>query len=170
MGAGFVGFIDVEQAFDADWCQSLGLNTKDMVYVQPNSGEEALTVADMMITSGKIKLIVIDSVAALTTAAQLNADYDQAQMAQLARFMGSAVPKITAKASEHKVTVIWINQLRANIGGYGQAEVTTGGKTLPYFASVRLDVRRGDVIGDKEDPEGFTTKIKVAKNKCGPIS
>lgn len=166
--AGFgVGFIDVEQAFDSDWSRSLGLDPDNMVYVQPSSGEEALTVADMMITSGKIKLIIIDSVAALQTAAQLNADYDQAQMAQLARFMGSSVPKITAKASEHKVTVIWINQLRANIGGYGQPEVTTGGKTLPFFASVRLDVRRGDVLGDKEDPEGFVTKIKVAKNKCG---
>lgn len=163
-----VAFIDLENTFDRTWASNLGLNCNKILFSQPDSGEEAFSLMEMLIQSGEISFIVLDSISGLLTKAQIDADFDQAQMAQLARLMSQSLPKINNVLKNQFATVLFINQYRKNIGGYGNPDVTTGGEAMKFWASVRADVRRGDIIGDKEDPTGFITKIKLIKNKVGP--
>jgi recombination protein RecA len=163
-----VAFIDLENTFDRTWASNLGLDCNKILFAQPDSGEEAYQLMDMMIGSGEVSFIVLDSVSGLLTKAQIDADYDTAQMAQLARLMSQSLPKINNKLKNQFTTVLFINQFRKNIGGYGNPEVTMGGEAMKFWASIRAEVRRGEVLGEKEDPSGFLTKIKLLKNKVGP--
>lgn len=163
-----VAFIDLENTFDRTWATNLGLNCDKILFAQPNSGEESFQLMEMMIESNEISFIVLDSISGLLTKAQIEADYDQAMMAQLARLMSQSLPKINNKLKDRFATILFINQFRKNIGGYGNPDVTMGGEAMKFWASIRAEIRRGDVIGDKEDPKGFITKIKLLKNKVGP--
>jgi recombination protein RecA len=163
-----VAFIDLENTFDRTWASNLGLNCNKILFSQPDSGEEAFQLMDMMIGSGEVSFIVLDSVSGLLTRAAIEADYDQSQMAQLARLMSQSLPKINNKLKNQFTTILFINQFRKNIGGYGNPEVTMGGEAMKFWASIRAEVRRGEVLGEKEDPSGFLTKIKLLKNKVGP--
>jgi recombination protein RecA len=163
-----VAFIDLENTFDRKWATNLGLDCNKIIFAQPNSGEEAFQLMEMMIESNEISFIVLDSVSGLLTKAQIDADYDQAMMAQLARLMSQSLPKINNKLKDKFATILFINQFRKNIGGYGNPDVTMGGEAMKFWASIRAEVRRGEVIGEKTDPYGFLTKIKLLKNKVGP--
>lgn len=161
-------FIDVENSFDPDWASNLGVDLDKLIIAQPDSGDEVFELIEMMILSGDIKFIVIDSVSAMATKAEIEGDYGDAHISQLARLMSSGLKKLNTTMKGKDVTVSFINQIRMKIGGYGNPETTSGGNALKFYSSVRFEVRRREVIGDKEDPDGFVTKIKLAKNKCGP--
>jgi len=163
-----IAFVDLEGTFDRFWFENLGGNSEKLIYTKPDSGGEALDIIDMLIKSDEVSLIIVDSVSAMMTNAEKEAGFDEAQMAQLARLLSSGLKKINNAIGNSKCSLIMINQTRAGIGTYGSPMVTTGGNALKFYASIRLNVNRGDVIGDKENPEGFMTKIEVKKNKCGP--
>lgn len=163
----FVGFIDVEFSFDRDWATKIGVNVEKLVISQPDCGEDALTVAETLIKSGKFSLIVIDSVGGLVTKSMIEGNYGDAFMAQVARLLSIGLPKINRHVSDTNTSLIFINQIRTNIGGYGNPEQRMGGKAIDFFSSIILDTRRREAIGDKENPTGFITAIKVSKNKCG---
>lgn len=164
-----VAFIDVEHALDPTYAENLGVNMDDVLMSQPDSAEQALEVVDTIIRSGEVSLIVLDSVAALAPRAELDGEMGDAFVAITARLMSSALKQFTHTTSQNKCSVLFINQLRAKIGsfGYGPTEGTTGGRSLPYYASVRMDIRRIGSIKDGENIVGNKTKIKVVKNKCG---
>jgi len=164
----YVAFIDVENSFDRSWATALGVNVDKLIFSQPDSGDEAFDLAEMMIKSGNVSLIVIDSVSAMATKAELEGDYGDAHIGQLARLMSMGLKKLNAVLTNSETSVIFINQIRMQIGGYGNPETTSGGQALLFYSSIRFEVRRGDVIGDKEEPVGFITKIKLVKNKVGP--
>jgi recombination protein RecA len=160
--------VDAEHAFDPSYAALLGVNVDELIVSQTSSGEDALETVEALIDSDCVSLIVVDSVAALVPRAELDGEMGEAVMGLQARLMSQACRKLVGKASLKKVTVIFINQLREKIGVmYGSPEVTTGGKALKFYASVRLDVRRREVIGPKDQPLGHQLKIKAAKNKCG---
>lgn len=162
-----VGFIDAELALDKSWAAKLGVDTEKLVISQPETGEEAFTLLEMMVKSKLFSVIVLDSIAALITQAQLEGEYGQAHMAQLARLTSSGFPKLNVAMKDSGTTIVLLNQLRTNIGGYGNPEVRPGGNAPKFYSSIILDTRRREVIGDKENPTGFSTDFKVAKNKCG---
>ena len=164
----FVGFVDAEFSFDRDWASKMGVDVDKLVICQPDTGEEAFDIMIQMIKSKKFSIIVLDSLAAVVTQAQLDGEIGQAHMAQLARLTSSTLPKINVAMNGSGTSVILLNQLRTNIGGYGNPETRPGGNAPKYYSSIIFDTRRRDVIGDKENPIGFITQLKAAKNKCGP--
>jgi recombination protein RecA len=166
---GVAAFIDAEHAFDKFYAECLGVDMEELFYVQPDNGEQALEIADTLIKSGEVDLVVIDSVAALTPKAEIEGEMGDSKMGLHARLMSQACRKMTASISRTGCTVIFINQLREKIGVmFGSPETTTGGNALKFYASVRLDVRRKAQLKDGEAATGNTTKVKVVKNKVAP--
>ena len=166
---GKAAFIDAEHAIDPLYAQNLGVNIDELILSQPDSGEQALEITEMLAKSGAIDLIVVDSVAALVPQAELNGEMGDAQVGLQARLMSKALRKLTATLNKSSCTIIFINQLREKVGiMFGNPETTTGGRALKFYASVRLDVRRGDVIKQGDDVLGNEVKIKVVKNKVAP--
>lgn len=163
------GFIDVEQALDFEYAESLGVNINDLIVTQPDNGEEALEILDRMIESGMFGIIVFDSVAAIVPKAELEGEMGDQKMGVVARLMSQAMRKITGKTSKTKTTVIMINQIREKIGViYGNPEVTTGGNALKFFSSQRVEVSKGTQLKQGEDIIGYVMKIRVVKNKIAP--
>lgn len=166
---GACAFIDAEHALDTTYARQLGVNVEDLIIAQPDCGEQALEIADTLVRSGAIDLIIIDSVAALTPRAELEGEMGQNQPGLQARMMSQALRKLTASISRTNSTVIFINQIRMKIGVmYGSPETTTGGNALKFYASVRLDIRRTGAIKDRDEPIGNATRVKVVKNKVAP--
>ncbi|GAB3680250.1 recombinase RecA [Angustibacter aerolatus] len=166
---GIAAFIDAEHALDPDYAQKLGVDTDALLVSQPDTGEQALEIADMLIRSGALDIIVIDSVAALVPRAEIEGEMGDSHVGLQARLMSQALRKITGALSNSKTTAIFINQLREKIGVmFGSPETTTGGKALKFYASVRLDVRRIETLKDGTDPVGNRTRCKVVKNKMAP--
>mgnify|MGYP006369718341 FL=1 len=167
---GIAAFIDAEHAFDAVYAKKLGIDVEDLIISQPDNGEQALEIADNLIRSGAIDIVVIDSVAALTPKAEIEGEMGDSKMGLHARLMSQALRKLTATISRTKCTVIFINQLREKIGVmFGNPETTTGGNALKFYASVRIDIRRsGSPIKVGEDAVGNRVKVKIVKNKVAP--
>ena len=166
---GIAAFIDAEHAFDQFYAESLGVDTENLFISQPDNGEQALEIADNLIRSGAIDLIVIDSVAALTPKAEIEGDMGDSRMGLQARLMSQALRKLTGTISRTGCTCIFINQLREKIGVmFGNPETTTGGNALKFYASVRLDIRRRTQIKEGDRVIGNSTKVKVVKNKVAP--
>jgi len=166
---GKAAFIDAEHALDPDYAEKLGVNVDDLLLSQPDCGEQALEIVDMLTRSGALDVLVVDSVAALTPRAELDGDMGDSHMGLQARLMSQALRKLTSAISRTNTTVIFINQIRMKIGVmFGNPETTTGGNALKFYASVRLDVRRTGSIKKGEDVLGNDTKVKVVKNKMAP--
>ena len=166
---GIAAFIDAEHAFDRFYAENLGVDVDNLYISQPDNGEQALEIADQLIRSGAIDIIVIDSVAALTPKAEIEGDMGDSKMGLHARLMSQALRKLTSAIDKTNTTVIFINQLRDKLGVmFGNPETTTGGNALKFYASVRLDVRRIGQIKDGENVIGNRTRVKVVKNKVAP--
>ncbi len=166
---GIAAIIDAEHAFDRSYAEKLGVNIDELLISQPDNGEQALEVADQLIRSSAVDIVVIDSVAALTPKAELEGDMGDSKMGLQARLMSQALRKLTANISKTNTTCIFINQLREKIGVmFGNPETTTGGNALKFYASVRLDIRRIGQLKDGEDAIGNQTRVKVVKNKVAP--
>ncbi|GAB3599919.1 recombinase RecA [Angustibacter peucedani] len=166
---GIAAFIDAEHALDPEYAKKLGVDTDALLVSQPDTGEQALEIADMLIRSGALDIIVIDSVAALVPRAEIEGEMGDSHVGLQARLMSQALRKITGALSNSKTTAIFINQLREKIGVmFGSPETTTGGKALKFYASVRLDVRRIETLKDGTDPVGNRTRCKIVKNKMAP--
>lgn len=166
---GIAAIIDAEHAFDPFYAKKLGVDTEELLISQPDNGEQALEIADNLIRSGAIDIIVIDSVAALTPRAEIEGDMGDSKMGLQARLMSQALRKLTASISRTKTCCIFINQLREKIGVmFGNPETTTGGNALKFYSSVRLDIRRVGQIKDGEEVTGNHTRVKVVKNKVAP--
>ena len=166
---GIAAFIDAEHAFDRFYAENLGVDIDNLIISQPDYGEQALEIADNLISSGAIDIIVIDSVAALTPKSEIEGEMGDSKMGLHARLMSQALRKLTATINKTNCTVVFINQLREKIGVmFGNPEVTTGGNALKFYASVRLDIRRRTQIKDGDRVIGNRTKVKVVKNKVAP--
>ena len=167
---GIAAFIDAEHAFDRFYAQKLGVDIDNLIISQPDNGEQALEIADNLIRSGAIDIVVIDSVAALTPKSEIEGEMGDSKMGLHARLMSQALRKLTGSISKTNCTVIFINQLREKIGVmFGNPETTTGGNALKFYASVRLDIRRSTQIKDTDgDVQGNKTRVKVVKNKVAP--
>ena len=166
---GIAAFIDAEHALDPDYAKKLGCDTDALLVSQPDTGEQALEIADMLIRSGAIDIVVIDSVAALVPKAEIEGEMGDSHVGLQARLMSQALRKITGALSQTKTTAIFINQLREKVGVmFGSPETTSGGKALKFYASVRLDVRRIETLKDGTDAVGNRTRVKVVKNKMSP--
>jgi recombination protein RecA len=166
---GIAAFIDAEHALDPDYAQKLGVDTDALLVSQPDTGEQALEIADMLIRSGALDILVIDSVAALVPRAEIEGEMGDSHVGLQARLMSQALRKMTGAMSNSGTTVIFINQLREKIGVmFGSPETTTGGKALKFYASVRLDIRRIETLKDGTDAVGNRTRVKVVKNKVAP--
>jgi recombination protein RecA len=166
---GIAAFIDAEHALDPEYAKKLGVDTDALLVSQPDTGEQALEIADMLIRSGAIDLIVVDSVAALVPRAEIEGEMGDSHVGLQARLMSQALRKMTGALSQTSTTCIFINQLREKIGVFfGSPETTTGGKALKFYASVRMDVRRIETLKDGTEPVGNRTRIKVVKNKMAP--
>jgi recombination protein RecA len=166
---GIAAFIDAEHAFDRYYAQKLGVDINNLLVAQPDYGEQALEIADNLIRSNAIDIVVIDSVAALTPKSEIEGEMGDSKMGLQARLMSQALRKLTANISRTKTTCIFINQLREKIGVmFGNPETTTGGNALKFYASVRLDIRRNTQIKDGENAIGNRVKVKVVKNKVAP--
>lgn len=166
---GLAAFIDAEHAFDRSYAQKLGIDVENLIISQPDNGEQALEIADNLIRSGAIDIIVIDSVAALTPKAEIEGEMGDSKMGLQARLMSQALRKLTGTISKTKCTVIFINQLREKIGiMFGNPETTTGGNALKFYSSVRLDIRRVSQIKTADEVAGNHVRVKVVKNKVAP--
>ncbi len=166
---GICAFIDAEHALDPDYAARLGVDTDNLLVSQPDNGEQALEIADMLVRSGALALIVIDSVAALTPRAEIEGEMGDSHVGLQARLMSQALRKMTGALSGAGTTAIFINQLREKIGVmFGSPETTTGGRALKFYSSVRLDVRRIETLKDGQDAVGNRTRVKVVKNKVAP--
>ena len=166
---GFAAFIDAEHAVDPEYSKNLGVNTEELLISQPDTGEQALEVADMLVRSGAVDVMVVDSVAALTPRAELEGDMGDSLPGLQARLMSQALRKLTASISKSNTMVIFINQIRMKIGVmFGSPETTTGGNALKFYSSCRLDIRRIGAIKDREEVVGNQTRVKVVKNKVAP--
>ena len=166
---GIAAIIDAEHAFDPGYATKLGVDINELLISQPDNGEQALEIADNLIRSGAVDIIVIDSVAALTPKAEIEGEMGDSKMGLQARLMSQALRKLTANINKTKTCVIFINQLREKIGVmFGNPETTTGGNALKFYASVRLDIRRIGQIKDGEESQGNHTRVKVVKNKVAP--
>ena len=164
-----ISFIDAEHAFDRFYAAKLGVNVDELLIAQPDNGEQALDIADQLIRSSAIDIIVIDSVAALTPKAEIEGDMGDNKVGLQARLMSQALRKLTATISKTNTTCIFINQLREKIGiMFGNPETTTGGNALKFYASVRLDIRRVTTLKDGDTPIGNQVRVKVVKNKVAP--
>jgi recombination protein RecA len=166
---GACAFIDAEHALDPVYAKKLGVNTEDLIISQPDTGEQSLEIADTLVRSGAIDVLVIDSVAALVPKAELEGEMGDSHMGLQARLMSQALRKLTASISRSRCMVIFINQIRQKIGiMFGNPETTTGGNALKFYSSVRIDIRRVGAIKDKDEVVGNQTRIKVVKNKVAP--
>ncbi len=166
---GIAGFIDAEHALDPTYAKNIGVDIDDLYISQPDNGEQALEIAETMVRSGAIDIIVIDSVAALVPKAEIDGEMGDAHMGLQARLMSQALRKLTAVISKSKCTVIFINQLRQKLGVmFGSPETTTGGKALKFYASIRLDVRRTETLKQGGEFIGNRTRVKIVKNKVAP--
>jgi recombination protein RecA len=166
---GICAFIDAEHALDPIYARKLGVNIEDLLISQPDTGEQALEIADTLVRSGAIEVLVIDSVAALTPRAEIEGEMGDALPGMQARLMSQALRKLTASISRTQCMVIFINQIRMKIGVmFGSPETTTGGNALKFYASVRLDIRRIGAIKDRDEVVGNQTRVKVVKNKVAP--
>jgi recombination protein RecA len=166
---GVCAFIDAEHALDVVYARKLGVRIEDLLVSQPDHGEQALEIADKLVATGAVDLIVIDSVAALVPKAEIEGEMGDAHMGLQARLMSQALRKLTAATNRNNTCVIFINQLRMKIGVvYGNPETTTGGNALKFYASVRLDIRKTGVVKNGEVPVGTKTRVKVVKNKVAP--
>lgn len=166
---GTAAFIDAEHALDPQYAQKIGVNVQELLISQPDNGEQALEIADMLVRSGSVDIIVVDSVAALTPRAEIEGDMGDPQMGLQARLMSQALRKLTANIKRSNTMVIFINQIRMKIGVmFGNPETTTGGNALKFYASVRLDIRRTGSIKKGEETIGNETRVKVVKNKVAP--
>ncbi len=166
---GICGFIDAEHALDAGYARKLGVNLDDLLISQPDTGEQALEIADTLVRSGAIDVLVVDSVAALTPRAEIEGDMGDQLPGLQARLMSQALRKLTGSISRSRTMVIFINQIRMKIGVmFGSPETTTGGNALKFYASVRLDIRRIGSIKDRDEVVGNQTRVKVVKNKLAP--
>ncbi len=168
-GGGIAAFIDAEHALDPEYAQKLGVDTEALLVSQPDTGEQALEIMDMLIRSGAIDIVVIDSVAALVPKAEIEGEMGDSHVGLQARLMSQALRKITGALNTTKTTAIFINQLREKVGVmFGSPKTTTGGKALKFYASVRLDIRRIETLKDGTEAVGNRTRIKVVKNKMSP--
>lgn len=165
---GEVAFIDVEHALDPVYAAALGVDIDSMLVSQPDTGEQALEITEALVRSGALDVVVVDSVAALVPRAEIDGDMGDSHMGLHARLMSQALRKLAGAISKSNCVAIFINQLRSNIGGYGAAETTTGGRALRFYASVRLDIRRRDAIKIGTEIVGNKTEAKVVKNKVAP--
>ena len=167
---GVAAFIDAEHALDVNYARRLGVRTEDLLISQPDYGEQALEIADMLVRSGAVDVVVVDSVAALIPQAELDGNMGETQVGSQARLMSHAMRKLTGTIHKSRTAIIFINQLRMKIGmtGYGSPETTTGGNALKFYASVRLDLRRIQTLKDKEESYGNRVRAKVVKNKMAP--
>ena len=166
---GIAAFIDAEHAFDRQYAENLGINTEDLIISQPDNGEQALEIADNLIRSGAIDLLVVDSVAALTPKSEIEGEMGDSKMGLHARLMSQALRKLTGTISKTNCCCVFINQLREKIGVmFGNPETTTGGNALKFYASVRLDIRRTSQIKDTDSVVGNRARVKVVKNKVAP--
>lgn len=166
---GIAGFIDAEHALDPAYAKNIGVNTEELYISQPDDGEQALDIAETMVRSGAIDIIIIDSVAALVPKSEIDGEMGDSHMGVQARLMSQALRKLTAITAKSKCIVIFINQLREKIGiSYGSPETTTGGRALKFYSSVRIDIRKGEAIKNGTDIIGARTKAKIAKNKIAP--
>jgi recombination protein RecA len=166
---GVCAYIDAEHAMDPTYAQAIGVNIDDLLVSQPDTGEQALEIADLLVRSGALDVLVVDSVAALTPRAEIEGEMGDAHVGLQARLMSQALRKLTATLSKSRTIAIFINQLREKVGVvYGSPEVTPGGRALKFYASVRLDIRRVESIKDGPDVVGSRTRVKVVKNKCAP--
>ena len=166
---GIAAFIDAEHALDPAYAEKLGVDTDNLLVSQPDTGEQALEIMDMLVGSGSIDIIVIDSVAALVPKAEIEGEMGDSHVGLQARLMSQALRKITGRLSHTNTTAIFINQLREKIGVFfGSPETTTGGKALKFYASVRVDVRRIETLKDGANPVGNRTRAKIVKNKMAP--
>src|SRR5687767_13221127 len=166
---GMAAFVDAEHALDAVYAQKLGVNLDNLLVSQPDNGEQALEIVEVLIRSNGVDVVVVDSVAALVPKAEIEGDMGEAQMGLQARLMSQALRKLTGAVSKSKTSLIFINQLREKIGVmFGNPETTTGGRALKFYASVRIDIRRIGAIKDGENVVGGRTRVKVVKNKLAP--
>jgi recombination protein RecA len=166
---GIAAFVDAEHALDPDYAQKLGVDIDQLLVSQPDTGEQALEIADMLVRSGAIDLVVIDSVAALVPKAEIEGEMGDSHVGLQARLMSQALRKLTGGLNQTNTTMIFINQLREKIGVFfGSPETTAGGKALKFYASVRLDIRRIETLKDGSDAVGNRTRVKVVKNKMAP--
>ena len=166
---GVVAFIDAEHALDTSYARKLGVNCDDLLVAQPDTGEQALEIADMLVRSGALDIIVIDSVAALVPRAEIEGEMGDSHMGLQARLMSQALRKLTGTISKTRTSVIFINQIRMKIGVvFGNPETTTGGNALKFYSSVRLDIRRIGSIKDGQEIVGNRTRVRVVKNKMAP--
>ena len=166
---GIAAFIDAEHAFDRFYAENLGVDIENLLISQPDNGEQALEIADQLIRSSAVDLVVIDSVAALTPKAEIEGEMGESKMGLQARLMSQALRKLTGNISKTNTTCMFINQLREKIGVmFGNPETTTGGNALKFYASVRLDIRRIGQIKDGDEVQGNHTRVKVVKNKVAP--
>ncbi|MBY0407092.1 MAG: recombinase RecA, partial [Rickettsiales bacterium] len=166
---GTCAFVDAEHALDPVYARKLGVNVNDLLISQPDTGEQALEIADTLVRSGAVDVVVIDSVAALVPKAELDGEMGDSHVGLQARLMSQALRKLTGSISRTNCTVIFINQIRMKIGVmFGSPETTTGGNALKFYASVRLDIRRIGAIKEKEEVIGNQTRVKVVKNKVAP--
>jgi len=166
---GVASFIDAEHALDVNYARRIGVNTDDLLISQPDTGEQALEITEILVRSSAVDIVVIDSVAALVPRAEIEGDMGDAHMGLQARLMSQALRKLTAAISKSMTTVIFINQIRQKIGVmFGNPETTTGGNALKFYASVRLDIRRVASIKDGQEVIGSRTRVKVVKNKLAP--
>ncbi len=166
---GTAAFVDAEHALDPSYAEKLGVNIKDLLVSQPDNGEQALEITDMLVRSGAVDVVVIDSVAALTPKAEIEGEMGEMQLGLHARLMSQALRKLTGNIKRSNTMVIFINQIRMKIGVmFGNPETTTGGNALKFYASVRLDIRRIGAIKNGEEVVGNQTRVKVVKNKVAP--
>ncbi len=166
---GQAAFVDVEHALDPGYAKKLGVDTENLLIAQPSSGEEALEITEMLVRSNAVDIIVLDSVAALTSKAEIDGDMGDATVGMQARLMSQAMRKLTPVVSKSRCVCIFINQIREKIGVmFGNPETTPGGRALKFFSSVRLDIRRKDQLKEGDEAIGYTTEVKVVKNKVAP--
>jgi len=168
-GGGIAAFIDAEHALDADYARNVGVNVDDLLVSQPDTGEQALDITEMLVRSGAVDVIVIDSVAALVPRAEIEGDMGDSHVGLQARLMSQALRKLTAAIHRSKTAVVFINQIREKIGVmFGSPETTTGGRALKFYSSLRLDIRRIAAIKEGQEVTGNLTRVKVVKNKVAP--
>jgi recombination protein RecA len=166
---GMAAFVDAEHALDAKYAQKLGVDLENLLVSQPDNGEQALEIVELLIRSNSVDVVVVDSVAALVPKAEIEGEMGEAQMGLQARLMSQALRKLTGVVSKSKTTLVFINQLREKIGVmFGNPETTTGGRALKFYASVRIDIRRIASIKDGDQVVGGRTRVKVVKNKVAP--
>jgi len=167
--SGLAAFIDAEHALDIGYARKIGVNTDDLLVSQPDTGEQALEIAETLVRSGALDVLVVDSVAALVPKSEIEGEMGDAQMGMQARLMSQALRKLTGSISKSRTTVIFINQIRMKIGVFfGNPETTTGGNALKFYASMRLDIRKTGAIKQGQEVIGMRTKVKVVKNKVAP--